>query len=144
MHRICLFWINIFVFTIFELLFFCDVQFSIKNSKPFEGGWRKRYHDLYSMLLNRPRWWGTGIVSNPKQWSYKEDNPSSTPLSQRSWSFSFHKLKPLIITCGRVVFSINPVAQWMASKKSFRNKRQWWFRIIVRTGSHYLSKIKAH
>ena len=47
MHRICLFWSNIFVFTIckiFSYFFWC--QCLINNSKPLEGGWRKRYHNL--------------------------------------------------------------------------------------------------
>ena len=104
MHYICPFWSNYIIFTIRKLFsHFCDAQLSIINSKPLEGGWRKRYHDPYSMLLDKPRWWGTGIISIPKHWSYKEDNPSSTPSSQRSRSFSFRKLKPLIITWGRVV-----------------------------------------
>ena len=96
---------------------------TLNNSKPLEGGWRKRYRDHYNMLLNRPRWWGTGIVSIPKHRSYKEDNPSSTPSSQRSRSFSFRKFKPLIITWGRVVFSVDPSAQRMTPKKSFRDKK---------------------
>ena len=142
MHYTCLFWSNYFVFTILQIafIFLCDDQRSVNNSKPLEGGWRKRYHDLYSMLLNRPRWWGTGIVSIPKHWSYKEDNPSSTPLSQRSRSFSFRNLKPLIITWGRVVLSVDPSAQRIASNESFQSKRQWWFRIIIKTGSHYQKK----
>ena len=43
----------------------------------------------------------------------------------------------IIITWGRVVFSVDPSAQWITSKKSFQSKRQWWFRIIIKTGSHY-------
>ena len=39
-------------------------QLSIKNCKPLEGEWRKWYHNFYSMLLNRPCWRCTGIVSN--------------------------------------------------------------------------------
>ena len=139
MHHICLFWINIFAFAIFKLLSLLDV-----NSRLIILSLLREDDEndtaIYSMPLNRPRWWGTGIVSIPKHWSYKDDNPSSTPLSQRSRSFSFHKLKPLIITWGMVVFSVDPGAQWMASKKSFRNKRQCWFCIIVRTDNHYLSK----
>ena len=94
MHRICLFWINIFAFAIFEIAFFL-CQLPINNSKHLEGGWRKRYHDLYSMLLNRPCWWGTGIVSIPKHWSYKEDNPSSTPFAPKKSEFFFSKIKTL-------------------------------------------------
>ena len=55
MHRICLFWINIFAFAIFKLFsYFCDDQLSIKNSKPLEGGWRKRYHNLQYAFEQTP------------------------------------------------------------------------------------------
>ena len=146
MHRICLFWSNIFAFAIFKIAFI----FSWCSTLDWKILSLLREDDendttIYSMLLNRPGWWGTGIVSIPKHWSYKEDNPSSTPLSQRSWSFSFRKLKPLIITWVRIVLSVDPSAQQMAPKRSLQKKRrQWWLWIIIKTGSHYLPKIKAH
>ena len=116
-------------------IFWC--QLSINNSKPLEGGWRKRYHDLYSMLLNRPRWWGTGIVSIPKHWSYKEDNPLSTPLSQRSRSFSFRNLKPLIITRGRVVSQLIQVRnKWHQRGPYKTNKDSDGSEYSIKKGSH--------
>ena len=47
MHRIRLFWSNIFVFTIHKLFsYFFWYQLSINNPKPLEGGWWRRYHNL--------------------------------------------------------------------------------------------------
>ena len=44
-HRICLFWSNIFVFTICKLFSYFFWWSTLNNSKPLEGGWRKRYHN---------------------------------------------------------------------------------------------------
>ena len=48
--------------------------------------------------------------SNPRQWSYKEDNPESTPLSQISRSFSFTQIKTLNYNLGQGSFSVNSEA----------------------------------
>ena len=98
---------------------------------------------IYNMLLNRPSWWGTCIVSIPKHWSYKDDNPSSTPLSQRSRSFSFRNLKPLIITWGRVVSQLTQVHNEWHQRGPYKNKeRQWWFQIIKNERQSLSFKIK--
>ena len=141
MHCICLFWINPFVFTIFKLLSFFvmfDSRLKILNllreddendtmifTVCFWTNPADEVHALFQIL-------NSGVI--------RKIMPSQPLWAKEVGVFLFKKLKPLIITWGRVVFSVDPGAQWMASKVPFQNKIRWWFRIIVRTGSHYLSK----
>ena len=91
-------------------IFFLMINSWLIILKPLEGGWRKRYHNLQYAFEQTPLMKYMHCFKSLKHWSYKDDNPSSTPLSQRSRSFSFRKLKPFIITGGRVVLSVDPSA----------------------------------
>ena len=63
MHCICLSWIHPFFFIIFKLCFLLSLWHSTlaKSYKPLEGGWRNNAIISYSMLLDRPCWWFTGV-----------------------------------------------------------------------------------
>src|SRR3954471_13344899 len=59
------------------------------------------------MLLNRLCRRCTGIISIPKQWRYKDANPSSTPLSLRSRSFFLVLIKTLDHNLGQGSSQLN-------------------------------------
>ena len=78
MHCICLSWIHPFVFTILELCFLFSLWHLTlaKKLQAFRGRMTKQCHNLITVC-----YWTDladdvqAFLSNPKHWSYKEDNP---------------------------------------------------------------------
>ena len=136
----------------YDFTSFCDIQLLIKSHKPLKGGWRKNIvisticfwtelandvHALFQIL-------NSGVI--------RKIIPSQPLRAKEVGVFFFSKkIKTLNYNLGQGSSlswsrcTVNGITQLiqvhkMAPKKSLQNKRRWWFRIIIKTGSHYPSK----